>query len=91
MKISYVGGDHLEERQILTNITHTQLERDIYLLGWNHPLRAGLGYFMSSRDLLIDRNLENLGQLVTRAPGHHTTIRLQLKEMVLINNSQLTR
>ena len=58
-----------------------------YLLGWNHPLRSGLGDFMSSRDLLIDRNLEYLGHLVTRSTGHTTVIRLQLKEMILITNS----
>ena len=61
-----------------------------YLLGWNHPLRSGLGDFMSSRDLLINRDLEYLGHLVcTLSAGHHTgdvatVIRLQLKMMIQI-------
>ena len=66
-----------------------------YLLGWNHPLRSGLGDFMSSRDLLINRDLEYLGHLVcTLSAGHHTgdvatVIRLQLKMMILIINLML--
>ena len=44
-----------------------------YLLGWNHPLRRGLGDFMSSRYLLLNRDLENLSNLLTAlSTGHQT-------------------
>ena len=39
---------------------------------------------MSCRDLLINRNLENLGHLLALSTGHHTVVGLQLKEMILI-------